>query len=338
MEITVEASPNFALTKYWGKSGERVPKTFAAIPATPSIGITVAGISSLCRINLGNPSEPDSIMVNGIRLPPDEKCAADVIVSTLRRITGFKESVHIDSFNSFPTAAGAASSSSGMAAIAFGLAHLLNVPGDILTVTELAQAGSVSAARATCGGFVHLPAEATEGAETIYSQNHWETLRIVLCITSREQKIVSSRNAMQLSQETSPIFSVWKNQASRHTEEILRAITTRDLELLGTISERNAFLMHATTMTSSPSVLFWNAGTLTVINTIQKLRKAGICAWCTIDAGPQVKVICESSDLNKVLEALRDTPLLLETIPLSVGGGPRITAPVCYRNHLITPS
>lgn len=324
MEITVEATPNFALTKYWGKSDVRKKKTHAPVPATPSIGITVSGISSICRITLGDPLLQDTLKVDGANLSSEEMRDSGLIISALRQLTGFTESVHIDSFNSFPTAAGAASSSSGMAAIAFGLAHLLKVFDATLSLTELAQIGSVSAARATHGGFVYLPAESSTEAHQLFPEDYWKELRILLCITSRERKVISSRAAMQLSQTTSPIFPTWKEHAERDTKEIITAIRTRDFERLGTISERNALLMHATTMTSSPSVLFWNPGTLAVIQTIHELRRAGIHAYCTMDAGPQVKVLYESFNESQILDRLKDTPLLLESIPLRVGCGPRI--------------
>jgi diphosphomevalonate decarboxylase len=264
------------------------------------------------------------MMIGEKLLPREEMHDAELIILALRKLTGFRESVHIESTNSFPTAAGAASSSSGMAAIAFGLARLLNIPDGTLSVTELAQIGSVSAARATCGGFVILPAEESIEAKQLFSHEHWEDLRIVLCVTSREKKMLSSRNSMKLAQDTSPIFPTWIDQARRDTDEIIAAIATRDLEKLGTISERNTFLMHATTITSSPPVLYWNAGTVAVIQAIHELRRLGVCAYCTMDAGPQVKVLCDRIDLPRILERLKNTPLLLETIILTVGHGPRV--------------
>jgi diphosphomevalonate decarboxylase len=336
VEITVEATPNFALTKYWGKSHVTHPHTNAAVPATPSIGVTVAGISSHSRIKLGDPGQHDTVRINGKPLRPDEMRDAGLIISVLRSLTGFTESVEIESSNSFPTAAGAASSSSGMAAIAFGLSHLLKVPDTTLSISELARIGSVSAARATSGGFVLLPADGPLAAQQLFPPNHWVDLRIVLCVTSRDPKRDSSRSAMKLAQETSPIFPLWKKRAHRDTKELLAAITARDLDKLGTISERNTFFMHATTITSSPPVLFWNAGTMAVIQLIQTLRKAGVCAYCTMDAGPQVKVICDKSDLARVLEKLEETPLVIEAIPLTIGDGPRIittTSPVIPVKH-----
>lgn len=333
MEITVEASPNFALTKYWGKSKAKAPGTGAAIPATPSIGITVSGIASVCRIRLDDPALEDAVHVNGTQLSRDEYHASSAIIAALRRITGFSESVHIDSWNSFPTSAGAASSSSGMAAIAFGLTQLLNLTDDTISVSELAQAGSVSTARAALGGFVHLPATRSATAQQLFSENHWEDLRVLLCITSRERKEISSRKAMQVSQETSPLFSIWKKQAQLDTRELLAAVESRDLERLGSVAEKNALLMHTAAMTSTPSILFWNPGTVAVLQAVHELRKSGTYAYCTMDAGPQVKIICDKSSLAQIIGRLSNTPLVLDLIPLTVGGGPRLARTEYNRNR-----
>ena len=60
----------------------------------------------------------------------------------------------IESENNFNTAAGLASSSSGLSCLGFALANLFGLPEDKINHSLLARLGSGSACRSIYGGFV----------------------------------------------------------------------------------------------------------------------------------------------------------------------------------------
>jgi len=60
---------------------------------------------------------------------------------------------------------------------------------------------------------------------------------------------------------------------------------------------------------------------MTVMQTVQSLRKDGILAYFTIDAGPNVKVLYLPEHEDKVLERLENTAGVTDVIVSKVGSG-----------------
>ena len=60
-------------------------------------------------------------------------------------------------------------------------------------------------------------------------------------------------------------------------------------------AERNCMRMHAAAMAAtSRRSLYWEPATLAVMRRVWELRERGVEAYFSIDAGPQVKVLCET--------------------------------------------
>ena len=66
--------------------------------------------------------------------------------------------------------------------------------------------------------------------------------------------------------------------------------------------------MHAVAMTSQPSVLYWSPATVAVLQAVREMRAAGVGAYCTIDAGANVHVLCLGPDADRVEDELRALP------------------------------
>jgi len=67
-------------------------------------------------------------------------------------------------------------------------------------------------------------------------------------------------------------------------------------------------MMHAVMMTSIPSINYWQPTSLAIMNEVRELRKKGIACAYTLDAGPNVHVISESSSLPVVKEIFQEYP------------------------------
>jgi diphosphomevalonate decarboxylase len=80
--------------------------------------------------------------------------------------------------------------------------------------------------------------------------------------------------------------------------------------------------MHAALLASSPPVLYWLPTTVAVIRECHHLREEGIGAWETLDAGPQVKVLCLEAEVQTIRERLQALDPELKLIVASVGQGP----------------
>jgi diphosphomevalonate decarboxylase len=212
-----------------------------------------------------------------------------------------------ESKNNFPTSAGLASSSSAFAALAYACTAAAGATLERAELSALARVGSASAARAVFGGFTLLPA-GESSARQLFDEHYWPELRILVSLVTRESKDTSSRDAMEASRRTSPFYPAWVKDAASLLPDALDALEKRDIERLGEAARRSYLRMFATMRSADPPILYWLPESLSIIHECERMRKAGIGVWETMDAGPQVKLIwlaVEVADVRKgLLQAL----------------------------------
>ena len=78
----------------------------------------------------------------------------------------------------------------------------------------------------------------------------------------------------------------------------------RDLEALGAVTEASCLAMHASAMAARPAVVYFIGATIDGYRTIQELRRSGVPAWFTCDAGPHVKALTDAAHAAAVEAAL----------------------------------
>ena len=106
---TAVAHANIALAKYWGKA-ERERN----LPAVPSLSLTLEALRSTTSVTLDASLESDTVALDGV---PSTGRALDRVVRMLGEIRAKSASTaraRVTSSNDFPTAAGLASSASGL--------------------------------------------------------------------------------------------------------------------------------------------------------------------------------------------------------------------------------
>lgn len=315
MAALATAGPSLALTKYWGKATGGVN-----LPATPSLAVTLSQLRSVTKVSLRRAADGDEVSVNGKIESPER---FRLLLDELRNRTGYDGAFEAWSVNNFPTAAGLASSASGMAALATACDAALESTLSPQELSALARLGSGSAARSIFGGFVLFGA-AAPAAEPLFPQDHWESLRIVAVALHAGEKPISSRNAMNLTAETSPFFASWVEDAHELTDRAVEAAGRRDLQSLGVVARESYMRMFATMLGSSPPVLYWRPESVSLLHLLQELREQGIPVWETMDAGPQVKVLVEEEHLEEFLTRLpKRLPDATATVT-SVGGRARV--------------
>ncbi len=143
----------------------------------------------------------------------------------------------------------------------------------------------------------------TSYAVPIQETVDWEIAMLTVVVTAKEKKI-SSSVGMKRSVLTSPYYSAWVANATQDLTQIKQAIASQNFEQVGQISERNAMRMHALTLSSDPSFTYFNADSLKVMQAVNQLRDAGIPCYYTMDAGPNVKIICRPTDAPKITAVL----------------------------------
>ena len=145
---------------------------------------------------------------------------------------------------------------------------------------------------------------------------------MVAVVLSQAKKSVSSRAGMKRSALTSPMYPAWVESADQDLRDARQAIGARDLDALGEIMERSALKMHATMMTSQPSLRYWKSGSVWAMDAVESLRSQGVSAWWTMDAGPNVKILCRREDANLIAQRMERVAPAVHV--LQIGGAPRL--------------
>jgi diphosphomevalonate decarboxylase len=322
MRATARARANIALVKYWGKAD-----AVLNVPAVGSVSITLDNLYSETSVEFDASLDCDSLTLDG---SADATALERVTacVDLLRERAGIDTRVRVVSRNNFPTGAGLASSASGFAALVAAGAAALDLSLSPKALSVLARRGSGSAARSVFGGYVEMHAGTrADGsdsfAEPLLEAAAWP-LRVVVAITSRDRKRVGSTAAMHASAETSPYYPAWLATSAADICAAKAAIGDRDFAALGAVAERSCLKMHALAMSSSPPIIFWNSATIACIDAVRTLREDGFGVFLTIDAGPQVKVVCVPEDAATVADALRGISGVVDVVETGLGSGVEI--------------
>jgi len=323
MSVIATASPSLALTKYWGKQAGGVN-----LPATSSLAITLGKLTTQTEIDFAAEGTPDQHLIT-INDSPIDACGYEAIIRSFRsRAEGGARAMRdrplvIRSTNSFPTAAGVASSSSGFAALALALDRLYETALSRRDLSAIARIGSGSASRALFGGFTMWEA-GSEAAEPFLPHTHWPELRLLVAVVSTEKKPVSSRTAMTRAKETSPFYDAWVGAAPAIFSEAKHAVEALDIEKLGELMRSSYLQMFGTMFTTRPPVIYWIPASLAIIRTAEHLRGEGVPVWETMDAGPQVKLLTTEAHLEKVEAAVRSSVPEVTCLHSAIGGDPEV--------------
>lgn len=315
MTATAVVHPSLAVVKYWGKQD-----TGVNLPATSSLAISLRAFHTRTSVNgrtNGDPDE-DEIVVND---QVQDLARFRPVIDGVRSRAAQPGIVRVTSTNNFPTAAGLASSSSGLAALTLALDGYFGTRFTPDELSAVARLGSGSAARAVFGGFTEWRAGAASASRLAEADN-WPDLRILIAVVRTEKKSVSSREAMRNSRATSPYYENWVDSSATLFDEARSALLARDLERLGSCMRRSYLRMFSTMFTSDPPLIYWLPQSLAIIRCCDTLRSRGIGVWETMDAGPQVKMVLLEHDLPAAREALLQNVAGIELIESSVGGDP----------------
>lgn len=313
---TAIAHPNIALCKYWGKRDRALN-----LPSTPSLSLTLAPFATTTTVRWG--AGVDRFVLDGA---PGAEGEARKVFAALDRLDPRRPPCEVESVNSFPTAAGLASSASGFAALLLAASSARGDAPDLDELAVHARRASGSATRSLHGGWVEWPlGERADGRDSrgvpLAPAGHWE-LRMLVAVVVEGRKPTSSTDGMLHTQATSPYYPAWVDAAPADLVAARVAVLSRDLPALGVVMERSALRMHASMFAADPPLSYWRTGSLAVMEAVRELRGAGVGAWFTMDAGPNVKILCAAADVDRV--AARVEPLVARVHRLSPGGPARV--------------
>ena len=320
MKAKARAHTNIALIKYWGKRDEAL-----FLPTNNSLSMTLDQFYTETMVEFDSKLKSDQFILDGMEMDQRETEKVSLFMDKVRRYTGESRYALIDSVNHVPTAAGFASSASGYAALAAAAMKATGVNFSEKELSKMARQGSGSASRSIYGGFVEWQkGELADGSDCyavpVLEQGAWD-LRVLSVEVTHEVKKVLSREGMKRTVETSPFFAGWLEAVAADLVEAKAAIAERDFTRLGETLERNALRMHATTLGANPPFMYWQSSTVQVMEAVQVLRESGIEAYFTIDAGPNVKVVCQPKDEEQIFAELMKLDVVQKIYRCQIGPG-----------------
>ncbi|HFR4575787.1 TPA: diphosphomevalonate decarboxylase [Streptococcus suis] len=295
------AHTNIALIKYWGKRDKQL-----FLPMNSSLSLTLGAFYTDTKVIFDSDLTADEFYLNGILQDSKEILKISRFLDLFCEYIGERTFARVESLNFVPTAAGLASSASAFAALTLATATALGLNLSREELSTLARRGSGSSTRSLFGGFV----EWDMGTGSADSMAHpiddadWDIGMIVLAVNTGQKKI-ASREGMDHTVATSPFYQAWVDTAKEDLQVIKQAIADRDFEQVGQITEHNGMKMHATTLSANPPFTYWSADSVLAQEAVRQVREeSGLSAYMTMDAGPNVKVLCRASQMAELVDAL----------------------------------
>ncbi|WWC95969.1 diphosphomevalonate decarboxylase [Kwoniella sp. B9012] len=317
-EATVSAPVNIACIKYWGKRNTKL-----ILPTNSSLSVTLDQ-DHLRSTTTSRADESfakgDRLWLNGKEETVKEDGRLGVCIKELRnwrKIEEDKDSslpklsqwpLRIASYNNFPTAAGLASSASGLAALVASLAKLYTLPQSASQLSLIARQGSGSACRSLFGGFVAWREGSAEDgsdslAEEVAPQSHWPEMHALICVVSDAKKGTSSTSGMQRTVETSTLLQHRLKIVPGRMDDISKAIQSKDFATFGEITMKDSNSFHSVCLDTSPPIFYLNDVSKSIIAVIEELNRSSgeIVAAYTFDAGPNAVIYALEKNMPKVL-------------------------------------
>ena len=292
--VTVRSYANIAIIKYWGKKAEK-----EMVPATSSISLTLENMYTETTLSpLPVDATADSFYINGQLQNEAEHIKMRKIIDRYRpEGAGF---VRIDTKNNMPTAAGLSSSSSGLSALVKACNAYFQLGLDRKELALEAKFASGSSSRSFYGPIAAWDKDSGE----IYPVETDLKLAMIMLVLEDQKKPISSRDGMKLCVETSTTFEDWIRQSEQDYKDMLIYLKENDFEKVGVLTEKNALAMHATTKTANPPFSYLTDASYEAMDFVRQLREQGESCYFTMDAGPNVKVLCLEKDLEHLSELL----------------------------------
>jgi diphosphomevalonate decarboxylase len=319
--VTAVGFANIAFIKYWGNRDQKL-----RLPVNGSISMNLAGLYARTQVTFDPQLCCDDILTLNGRVENEAVLRrVSSFLDRVREMAGSKLFARVVSENNFPIGTGIASSAAAFAALALAATRAVGLELSEPDLSRLARRGSGSACRSVPGGFVEWQVGTREEdsfAFSIAPANHWDLVDCV-AVLKVGHKPVGSTEGHTLA-GTSPLQASRVADTTRRLDICRQAVLHKDFAALAEIIEQDSNMMHAVMMTSTPALFYWEPASLELMQAVRAWRKEGIPAAYTLDAGPNVHVICEAGASDLVCQRLYDIPAVRQLLVARPGGPAQI--------------
>lgn len=292
------APTNIALIKYWGKRNK-----ILNLPTNSSLSLSINPLGCQTTIQLQHHVKMHSWQHNQQVIAPD--------THRFQRLSQFLDDIKpnkdiyysIITESNVPMAAGIASSACGFAALVRALDKLHGWQLSLSQMSILSRMASGSACRSLWPGFVQWHCGAAENGLDSHGERlaiDWPELQMGLFLIDSQSKKIGSTEAMTITQQTSPLYKNWPQQAHLDLEQLKAALEQKDFWAFGEVLEKNACLMHQCMEKSTPPIRYTTPATQMLRHAIGSLRDQGIPIFFSQDAGPNLKCFFLQESLSDI--------------------------------------
>jgi diphosphomevalonate decarboxylase len=345
----VFAPSNIALAKYMGKDDVSVNQA-----SNPSLSMTLDSLRTWLEVEkrpsmAGKPhfellhEAPAGLPLQAQAPQLSEKAIARFLAHATRvesRMAGLLAAVGLHAVstqescftfrtaNTFPAGSGIASSASSFAALTLGMAWAICADPEEFrkawesedrslrrALARLSREGSGSSCRSMEGPFVRW-----EGDRSVAIDSKLEPMAdFVLLVSSREKEVSSSQAHIRV--KSSPL---WDGRTSRVRERVVKldeALAAGDLSAISKIAWSESWEMHSLFHTSEEPFSYWAPETLAILRWVSPELKKGRPWIVTLDAGPNVHILCPQAQVAELRQALASAFPALSVLEDSQGSG-----------------
>ncbi len=332
-KMTAVSPANIAFIKYWGKRDSKLN-----IPFNDSVSMNLSGCLTTTTVEFKDGLASDEVFIDGRIVEGAGWDRVVFVLDEVRKMAKINLFAKVTSKNNFPSDAGIASSASGFSALALAASTAAGLKISQRKLSILARLGSGSACRSIPDGFTFWKKgkdSSSSYAVQIARPDFWD-LRDIVVVVSKEKKKTGSTEGHAVA-TSSPYFKERLLRLPGRIKRIKRALLKKDFDAFGRILEEEAIDLHVMAMTSKPPILYWNKGTMETVHAVLEMREKGLKCFFTMDAGPNVHVICRGRDEPKVRKVLEKLESTLFVISNRSAKGARIktTTKSSEENHLV---
>jgi len=317
---TAQANPNIAFIKYWGNRDNTL-----RLPVNGSISMNLDGLFTRTTVSFQPALSFDALIISGHEVTGKGLDRVSYILDIIRGTAEIHDRAEVTTENNFPSGAGIASSASAFAALALAGSKAAGLNLSESELSRLARRGSGSASRSIPSGYVEWQAGTSEEdsyAFSIAEPDHWKLVDCVAIVSASHKKTGSTEGHAIAG--TSPLQAARVADAPRRLDICRDAILNRDFDTFASIVELDSDMMHSVMMTSTPALHYWKPASLRVMSAVRQWRSEGLSACYTVDAGPNIHVICPESEAQTVNKKLREIDGVTDVLVAKAGGAAKI--------------
>ncbi len=240
------------------------------------------------------------------------------VVNWLRHLSrqdGLK--ARIESRNPEVKGKGLGFSASGFAALGLATAKALEIGINTAELSEVVRLGAGSASRSLAGGFSiwYANKNGHSYAEELASPRAIGMRTIIAPIESDIKTDTAHADVVK-----SPFFKPRLAYLRGILPRMKRAISKKDVNVIGRLAEEDTLNLHAVTMTGKEGLVLFSPLSIEIIREVRRLRTdEGLPVWFSLDTGPSVFVNTTRDAAQSVRRSLAK---ITENLLVSDVGGP----------------